>query len=242
VAGLEKVYAGARAVDGLSFAVEPGEVLALLGPNGAGKTTTLRSIAGILPFNAGSIRIDGFDIRSRAIDAKRRLAYVPDDPKLFDSLSTWEHFQFIARVYDVPDHAEKAEALLSRFDLQDKRNALAGELSRGMRQKLATACALLHGPRVLLLDEPMTGLDPRAIRTLYQLLDEHRAGGAAIVLSSHLLSMVERIATRVLVLHRGKALLHGRLEEIRARFPELSRDASLEEVFFRATEVPEASP
>jgi len=236
VMGLEKLYRETHAVRGLSFQVEAGEILGLIGPNGAGKTTTLRAMAGIIPPSKGRVSIGGRDLGSDPIAAKRLLAYVPDDPHLFENLTVWEQLRFAASVYGVAGWRARSEDLLERFEMADKRTALGSELSRGMRQKLASACALLHDPRALLLDEPMTGLDPRGIRTMNQAILQMAAGGAAVIVSSHLLAMVERLCTKVLVLHQGRALLWGRLDEIRGRFPELAGEASLEEVFFRATE------
>jgi ABC-2 type transport system ATP-binding protein len=236
VHGLTKLYRETVAVKDLSFAVQPGEILGLIGPNGAGKTTTLRVIAGIIPPSQGRVEIGGRSLAGDPIAAKRLLAYVPDDPHLFESLTVMEHFRFTASMYKVADWQERADRLLLLFELSDKRNALGSELSRGMRQKLASACALLHAPRALLLDEPMTGLDPLGIRTMNRAILDLAGGGAAVIVSSHLLAMVEKLCTTVLVLHRGRALLAGQLREIRSRFPELASDASLEEVFFRATE------
>jgi ABC-2 type transport system ATP-binding protein len=236
VENLQKLYRELVAVNGLSFTVEPGEIMGLIGPNGAGKTTTLRAIAGILPPSGGRIEIAGRDLALDPAGSKRLMAYVPDDPHLFDSLTVMEHLRFVASAYGVKDWEEPAGNLLRLLELEDKRDALGSELSRGMRQKLASACALIHTPRVLLFDEPMTGLDPRGIRTMNQAILNMAADGAAVVVSSHLLAMVERLCSSVLVLHHGGALLWGKLEEIRGRFPELASDASLEEVFFRATE------
>jgi ABC-2 type transport system ATP-binding protein len=240
VSGLTKVYASTRAIADVSFVARPGDILALLGPNGAGKTTTLRCIAGILPPTSGSVRIGGHDLAGAPIEAKRLLALVPDDPRLFDNLTCGEHVTFYARAFRVDGHEALAERLFERFELADRRDSLGSELSRGMRQKLATICALVHSPRLLLLDEPMTGLDPRGIRTMHELIRERAAAGAAVIVSSHLLSMVERLCTRILVLHRGRTVLEGTLDELRERFPELSRDVSLEELFFHATESPDA--
>ncbi len=234
---LEKLYREIVAVDGLSFTVEPGEILGLIGPNGAGKTTTLRMIAGILPPTRGRVEIAGRDLVREPTGSKRLLAYVPDDPHIFESLTVMEHLRFTASAYGVKNWEARAGELLELFELEEKREALGSELSRGMRQKLASTCALLHTPQVLLFDEPMTGLDPRGIRTMNRAILDRAASGSAVVVSSHLLAMVERLCTSVLVLHHGKALLMGELKEIRGRFPELASDASLEEVFFRATEV-----
>ena len=161
-----KAYRETVAVDGLSFEVPPGAVLGLIGPNGAGKTTTLRALAGIIRPTRGRLFVAGHDVVSDPLAAKRELAYIPDDPKLFDALTVWEHLQFMAAAYRVADLEPKGEALLRQFELEEKRKTMAQELSRGMRQKVAICCAYLHDPRVILFDEPLTGLDPYAIRTL----------------------------------------------------------------------------
>src|SRR5262245_40502381 len=152
-----KLYGDTVAVAGISFAVAPGEILGLLGPNGAGKTTTLRALAGILASTHGRLLLDGHDVAREPVAAKSVLAYVPDDPQLFDRLTAWEHFRFVAAAYRLRDWTARAEALLARLELTEKRDALAADLSRGMRQKLAVGCAYLHQPRAVLLDEPFTG-------------------------------------------------------------------------------------
>src|SRR5439155_11519414 len=175
----------------------------------------------------------GHDIVREPIAAKAQLAYVPDDPHLFDRLTVWEHFRFTAAVYRLHDWQELAEKLLTRLELVEKRTALASELSRGMRQKTAVGCACLHKPRALLLDEPLTGLDPRGIRTMKDLIREHAAEGTAVVVSSHLLSMVEDLCTTVLILHRGRVLRHGRLADLRGEAFDDGRRETPEEVVFR---------
>jgi ABC-2 type transport system ATP-binding protein len=233
-----KNYGDTVAVAGISFAVGPGEILGLLGPNGAGKTTTLRALAGILAPTRGRLLIDGHDIVRHPVAAKAALAYVPDEPQLFDRLTVWEHFRFVAGAYRLGDWVGRAEALLDRLELTGKRDALASDLSRGMRQKLAAGCAYLHQPRAILLDEPFTGPDPRGIRTMKELIREHAAGGAAIIVSSHLLSLFEDLCTTVLILHRGRVLRHGRLDDLRREAAADGRHETLEELFFRLTETP----
>ena len=233
VEGLVKSYRDVTAVDGLSFRVHSGEVLGLVGPNGAGKTTTLRCLAGILPANAGRIRIAGYDIREQPIEAKRRLAFMPDEPRLFEQLTLLEHLTLTARIYQVPDAAEKGRRLLEELELSGKENAIPSELSRGMKQKLVIACGLLHDPRALMFDEPLTGLDPGAIRRMKQTIVRRAREGAGVLLSSHLLHLVEEVCDRVLILSRGRAVLAGSLEEIRRSAGD---DASLEEIFLRVTE------
>ena len=166
VSSFHKDYRDVTAVDDLTFSVAPGEVLGLVGPNGAGKTTTLRAMSGIIPPTRGRLSIGGFDIVQAPVEAKRRLAYIPDEPKLFDSLTLWEHLEFTASAYGVKDFSGRAEKLLEAFQLSDKRSTLAQELSRGMRQKTAVCCAYLHDPTAILFDEPMVGLDPRGMHTI----------------------------------------------------------------------------
>jgi ABC-2 type transport system ATP-binding protein len=235
VQGYAKQYDTHLAVADLSFTVSPGQILGLLGPNGAGKTTTMKAICGIIPPTAGRLLVGGFDVALQQVEAKRLLAYVPDDPHLFESLTVWEHLQFTASAYNVALWKPKAEALLSQLELTDKRDALTSELSRGMRQKVAIACAYVHDPSALLLDEPLTGLDPRGIRTMKSSLKERAAAGAAVIISSHLLALVEDLCTHLLILHKGRKLFAGPVAEARSHFSQTS-DASLEEVFFSATE------
>jgi ABC-2 type transport system ATP-binding protein len=238
VEGYHKIYGETIAVQGIDFRVEPGEVLGLVGPNGAGKTTTLRALAGILEPTRGQIVIAGHDLAREPVEAKRSLAYVPDDPKLFESLTVWEHLQFVAAAYRLRDWEARAEGLLARFELVEKRDALTSELSRGMRQKVAIGCGYLHDPRVILLDEPLTGLDPRGIRTMKDSIRERAEGGAAIMVSSHLLSLVEDLCETVLMLHRGRVLLRGRLDDLRREAELEGRRESLEDLFLRLTETP----
>lgn len=230
VVGLTKLYGDRAAVKDLSFRVAPGEVLGLVGPNGAGKTTTLRSIAGIIVPTAGSIRIAGHDLAAEPIAAKRRLALIPDEPQLFDYLTVSEHLSFIARLYGVPDAESLGRALLAELELSDRANSFPTELSRGMRQKLAIACGLLHDPGVLMFDEPLTGLDPLGIRRMKATIKARADAGAAIVLSSHLLHLVEELCTRVLLLRLGTVVASGTISEIVAERPELA-GRSLEDIF-----------
>jgi ABC-2 type transport system ATP-binding protein len=236
VTDFHKAYRGTVAVDGLSFDVQPGQVLGLLGPNGAGKTTTMRAIAGVIPPTCGKLLVCGHDVSVDPVSAKRLLAYVPDDPKLFDTLTVWEHLQFMASAYRVSDFEAIGAALLDQFELSPKRDALAQDLSRGMRQKVAICCAYLHHPRAILFDEPLTGLDPHGIRTMKESVRQHAAAGAAIVVSSHLLALVEDLCTHLLILHHGRSLFFGPVEDAKAAFANVSGDASLEEMFFRATD------
>jgi ABC-2 type transport system ATP-binding protein len=248
VKDFHKAYGETVAVAGITFTVEPGDVTGLVGPNGAGKTTTLRALAGILTPTRGRLAIAGHDLASEPVAAKAALAYVPDDPKLFDALTVWEHLRFVAEVYRVSDWQARGEELLHRFELVEKRDSLTAELSRGMRQKVAICCGYLHEPRAILLDEPLTGLDPRGIRTMKDSIRERAAAGSAVMVSSHLLSLVEDLCTSVLILHRGRQLLHARLADLRRELTENGQQETLEDLFFRLTEgngqvqVAEAAP
>ena len=217
VSGLAKSFGTQVAVDGLSFQVAAGEVVGLVGANGAGKTTTLLSVAGILRPDAGAIQIAGHDLATDPVGAKRLLGFVPDEPALFDYLSVDEHFRFMARLYGVTDIDQRLPALLADLELLDRRRSLPDELSRGMRQKLALGCAFVHDPKVLLLDEPLTGLDPIGIRRMKDAIRRKASEGAAVLLSSHLLGVVSELCARVIVLGHGKALAEGSPEEIVAR-------------------------
>ena len=233
VEGLTKLYGDFAAVTDLSFTVQPGELLGLVGPNGAGKTTSLRCLAGIIPATRGTVRINGHDLAADPIAAKRDLAFFSDEPRLFDYLTVRQHLEFTARLYQVADAQQRYDALLAELELTDKANSLPAELSRGMKQKVAIACGLLHSPKVIFFDEPLTGLDPLAIRRMKDTIRRLAAEGAALVISSHLLHLLEELCTRILVLKRGVKVVHGTVAEIRQQFASDDANADLEEVFIR---------
>lgn len=234
VSDYTKLYGDTVAVKSLSFQVAPGDVLGLVGPNGAGKTTTLRALAGILQPTSGSIRIGGVDLAKDPVAAKAKLAFIPDEPALFDYLTVAEHLTFCARLYGVSDAEPRIPQLLDELELTAKRDALPTELSRGMKQKLAIACGLLHRPTALLLDEPLTGLDPVGIRRMKETIAARAREGAAVILSSHLLHLVEELCTRLLVIRKGEMVAFGALDDIVAQRPELT-GRSLEEIFIALT-------
>jgi ABC-2 type transport system ATP-binding protein len=235
VEALTKRYGGFTAVSSLSFCVRPGEVLGLVGPNGAGKTSTLRCMAGIIPMSAGAVRIAGTNLESDPVAAKRALAFFPDEPRLFEYLTVSQHLAFVARIYGVAGYEGLARQLLEELELADKADVLPGELSRGMKQKLVIACGLLHSPRVMFFDEPLTGLDPLGIRRMKDSIVRRAREGAAIVLSSHLLHLLQEVCTHVLILKKGVKVADGTLAEVAARFSNGEAGVSLEEVFIRAT-------
>jgi ABC-2 type transport system ATP-binding protein len=241
ITALTKIYGSTPAVSDLSFQVKGGEVLGLVGPNGAGKTTTLRCAVGIFPPTRGEIRVGGLSLLENPVEAKRLIAFMPDEPRLFDYLTVMEHLQFIGRIYGVDGFQRKAAALLEELELTEKRDAIPAELSRGMKQKLVIACGLLHDPKALFFDEPLTGLDPLGIRRMKSTILRRAREGASIIISSHLLHLVEELCDSVLVIKGGRMVVHSPMDEILRSLPELKGDANLEEIFFRVTEGAEAS-
>jgi ABC-2 type transport system ATP-binding protein len=226
VTNLTKRYESTLAADNLSFNVDKGEVAVLLGPNGAGKSTTIKSIAGLLKFE-GSITIDGMD--NKTIEAKRLFGYVPETPALYDLLTVWEHMEFVGRAYGVKSWRDRADALLRRFDMDDKKEKLGKELSKGMQQKASICCALLPEPRTALFDEPMIGLDPKAIKELKAVFADLRKAGCGVLISTHIIDSVEEIWDKVLIMNKGRIVLS------RTRAQLKQSGESLEDVFFRAT-------
>ena len=235
VEGLTKLYDEFPAVTDLSFRVQPGEVMGLVGPNGAGKTTTLRCLSGIIPATRGHVRIAGEDLAEHPIAAKRQLAFFADEPRLFDYLTVWQHLVFTARIYQVADWSETGRRLLEELEIADKVDLLPGELSRGMKQKLAIACGLLHSPQVLMFDEPLTGLDPLGIRRMRETIVARGRAGAAILVSSHLLHLVEEICTRVIIMDRGRKVADGTVAELASRADLAAAGSSLEQFFLHVT-------
>ncbi len=232
---LVKSFKGFRAVDGITFRVEAGEIVGLLGPNGAGKTTTLRCICGILKPDAGRIVIGGYDLAQHEREAKRLLAFIPETPNPYELLTVREHLKLIAMCYDTLHlYEQRADELLARYELLDKANALAGTLSKGMKQKLAAVCALVHDAKVFLCDEPLMGIDPRGQYTLKAELQRLRDEGCAILVSTHQLDTAERLCDRVIIMHKGHILAEGTLGELQKRAQ--MEGSTLEEVFLRLTE------
>ena len=235
---LTRTYGAFVAVDGLSFEVAAGEIVGLIGPNGAGKTTTLRTLAGILRPTSGAVadrRVRIGADAAAAIEAKRRLAFMPDEPHLFEYLTVEEHLRLMARLYRVDDFEARARALIEELELNGKERSLPGELSRGMRQKVVIACGLVREPSVLLFDEPLTGLDPRGIRRMRETIVERGRAGAAILLSSHLLHLVEEVCTRVIIMDRGKKVADGTVADLASRADLAAAGSNLEQIFLHVT-------
>jgi ABC-2 type transport system ATP-binding protein len=232
---LRRIYGDVIAVHDLSFTVERGEIVGLIGPNGAGKTTTLRALAGILRPSDGRVLIDGHDIVGEPIPAKCALAFMPDEPHLFEYMSVEEHLRLIARLYGINDIDARARSLLEELELTGREKRLPGELSRGMRQKVVIACGLVRRAPVLLFDEPLTGLDPLGIRRMRETITRRAADGAAILLSSHLLPLVQEVCSRVIIMDRGQKVADGTVAELAARVDMAAAGSSLEHIFLRVT-------
>ena len=225
---------GRPAVDGLDLSVRRGELYALLGPNGAGKTTTLRMVTGLLAPDSGAVEVLGIDLARDAAAAKRRMAYLPDDPMLYGKLKPPEYLEFVAGLWGLrPEEAEpRGRRLLDWLDLAKHAHEVTEGFSRGMKQKLALAGALIHEPELLILDEPLTGLDAAAARQVKDLLLSHVAGGGTVILTTHILEVAEKLAQRIGIIRQGRLIAEGTLAELRER----TLGGSLEDVFLQLTE------
>ncbi|MEJ8752317.1 ABC transporter ATP-binding protein [Lagierella sp. ICN-221743] len=221
---LTKKYNKVKAIDDVSFFIPDGKVGVIMGPNGSGKSTTIKSIAGLLRYT-GEISIQGFD--NRSIEAKKVFGYVPEIPTMFPLLTVREHIIYTLKAYGLPIDEEKIEYLLNTFELKDKENKLGDELSKGMMQKVSICCALIIEPKVLMLDEPMIGLDPKAIRELKKMILELRDKGVTILISTHMLEMVEGLWDTIVILKNGKVM--GQFDK------DMVEGKNLEEIFFKVT-------
>lgn len=242
VRGLTKSFGGRRAVDDLTLNVRAGELYALLGPNGAGKTTTLRMVASLLKPDLGAISVFGHDVLTDPTAAKRLIAWAPDEPMLYDRLTPMEYLEFVAGLWGVEPAVAmpKAEELLKWLGLWDHRAERCEGFSRGMKQKTALAGALIHDPRLLILDEPLTGLDAAIARQVKDLLQARVRGGATVILTTHILEVAERMADRIGIIDGGRLVAEGTLAELRARTGE--GQATLEDLFLELTGADEARP
>jgi ABC-2 type transport system ATP-binding protein len=227
VYNLTKRYGKLTANDNLNFQVGDGEIAVLIGPNGAGKSTAIKCIAGLLRFH-GTVLVCGQP--NKTMQARRRFGYIPELPAPIETLTIEEHMEFIARAYRVDNWQGRADALLERMELSDKRNKLGNELSKGMQQKLSICCALLPEPQTILLDEPLIGLDPHAIKEIKQMVNELRQGGCSVLLSTHMLGSVQEIWDKALI------MMNGRIAAVRTRAEIESSGENLEQLFFSITE------
>jgi ABC-2 type transport system ATP-binding protein len=234
--GVTKRFGRTVAVRDLSLEIARGELFAFLGPNGAGKTTTIKMIVGLLRPDAGRVHVCGHEIASNGLQAKARLAYIPDQPFLYEKLTGREFLYFVAEMYGLPvaKRDSTLDVLIRRLDIGEFLDELAESYSHGMKQRIVLAAALLHEPSVLVIDEPMVGLDPRAIRTVKNLFTEHTRNGGTIFMSTHTLDIAEALADRIGIIHRGELIAVGRLDDLRTQ---ARREHSLEEIFLQLTEV-----
>lgn len=232
---LTKIYKSStvKAVDNVSLKVEGGEIFGFLGPNGAGKSTTIKCLTGILPFNEGHIKICGADIKEEPVKAKKNIGYVPDENITYEVLTGFEYINFIADVFEVgsKERKERIERFSKLFEMEDKLNNKISSYSHGMKQKTALISALVHDPKVWVLDEPMTGLDPKASYNLKQLMAEHTKKGNTVFFSSHILEVVQKVCTKVAIIDKGKIITVCDMQELN----EKRKDITLEDLFLSLT-------
>ncbi|MDE6188953.1 MAG: ABC transporter ATP-binding protein [Clostridia bacterium] len=235
ITNLSKKYKGndKYAVQDLCLEVKAGELVAFLGPNGAGKSTTIKCITGALPYSAGNISICGFDLHDNPISAKKNMGYVPDNHFLYETMTANEYINFMADIYGVGlnDRKQRAEKYLSLFELTDVANKQVGGYSHGMKQKICIIGALIHEPKLWILDEPLTGLDPKSAYNLKMLMKEHCKQGNSVLFSSHIIEVVEKLCDKVAIIDKGKLIVSGSMEEIKSS----NTDNSLEEFFMSVT-------
>lgn len=233
VQNVTKKYGKTLACDRVSFSLEDGSFTVLLGPNGAGKSTVIKSIIGFLRYE-GVIRVGTLD--NRSVEAKRLLGYIPEMPSLYPNLTVSEHMEFVARAYRLSDYRGYAEELLERFELTDKKKKFGDELSKGMQQKLNICLGLLPRPKIILLDEPMVGLDPHAIKELKLILEELKQGGATVLVSTHMIDSIDMLWDRTVIMQRGRVMATVDRHELEAR------GQTLEDYFFAVTEQEGSTP
>lgn len=231
-----KTFGDLVAVNDLSLTVRQGEFFAVLGPNAAGKTTTIKILAGLMKPTSGSVKVCGFDVQTEPLEAKRRLAFVPDFPFLYEKLTPWEFFRFTGQLFQMDDAiiAERSGKLIERFHLADFANKPIEGLSHGTRQRTAIVSALLHDPEVFVIDEPMVGLDPQHARVVKDVLKERSLAGMTVFVSTHQLSVAEEMADRIGIIHEGRLVAVGTKEELRRQS---GLEGALEQVFLALTQV-----
>ncbi|MCW3099479.1 MAG: ABC-type multidrug transport system, ATPase component [Chthonomonadaceae bacterium] len=238
---LTKQFGELTAVNDMSFSVAEGELFGFLGPNGAGKTTTIKMITGLLRPTSGRVTIGDFDVETQPLEAKRLFGYIPDNPFLYEKLTGREYLAFMADLYStvLPDRAQRIDELLYLFDLYDKGNEMVQGYSRGMRQKIALAGALIHSPKLILMDEPTVGLDPQSAQAMQDILRELCLRGTTVFISTHNLAIAEKLCNRVAIVNKGQMIAQGTVAELRAHIEPMTREGttplSLEEIFFLLT-------
>ncbi|MCR5761668.1 MAG: ABC transporter ATP-binding protein [Sphaerochaetaceae bacterium] len=234
IENLTKCYGEKKAVDNLSLHIEKGEIYGFIGHNGAGKTTTIKACVGILPFDDGKIFIDGINVAENSFETKRRIAYIPDNPDLYDFMSGIQYLNFVADIFEVPlnERTEKIKYYADIFELTEELANSVRSYSHGMKQKLAVIASLIHSPKLIIMDEPFVGLDPKAAFDLKKIMKEHCANGGSIFFSTHVLEVAEKLCDKIAIIKEGKLIKSGTMEEVKG-------DESLEEVFLELEEVEE---
>lgn len=220
-----------KAVDDISFSIEPGEIVGFVGQNGAGKTTTIKMLTSVLKPTSGTIQIHGYDIQKEALQAKQAIAYVADNPDMFLRLTGLEFIHLMADIYQVPAEVrgERIRKMAERFEITDMLNQPMNDYSHGMRQKMMVCAALIHNPPVWILDEPMTGLDPKAAYELKNMMREHAKEGNCVFFSTHVLEVAEQLCDRIIIIRHGSLVFTGTLDELRTEYP----DMTLEQIFLQ---------
>ena len=234
---LTKTFGSFKAVDSLDLEVAPGEIFGFLGPNGAGKTTTVKILSGIMRPTAGRVSVAGHDVAVSPLEAKRAMAYIPDEPFVYPKLTGWEFLRFIGDIYAVPQAEQKRRIpeLLEMFELAHQSGELLESYSHGMKQKLLIASVLLRKPKVVLFDEPTVGLDPKSIRRFKDLLADIAAGGASVFMCTHILDMAEKLCHSVGIIYRGRLVARGSVAEVKKMASGAAGPRSLEDVFLELT-------
>ena len=233
IENLTKTFGNKLAVDGVSLSIPPGEICAFIGHNGAGKTTTIKAVCGLMKFDSGEIYVDGVSVKKNPIGCKKLTAYIPDSPDLYEFLSGIKYLNFVADVYRIPADVrrERIRKYADMFELTGDLAQPVAAYSHGMKQKLSVISALIHAPRLMVLDEPFVGLDPKASRTLKDLMREVCDSGGAIFFSTHILEVAEKLCDRVAIIKSGKMIASGSMDEVKG-------DSSLESIFFELEEQP----
>lgn len=237
VTGLEKSYGKEKVLRDISFNINKGEITVLAGPNGAGKTTTIKCILSLLKKDKGDVFIFDKSIKEKSV--REKLAYIPENPDIYPYLTVWEHLKFIALAYRLKDWEKKAEEILKLFNILDKKKEIGKNLSKGMKQKISIGMALLHEPEIFLIDEPFVGLDPKGIKDFKDCLTFLRDSGKTILISTHILSSIEEISNRLVIMKKGRILEQGTKVDI-IKSIGLNEDMSLEEVFLKITDTEKA--
>lgn len=228
VKNLSKSFKKNKAIDNISFKLNTGEIAILCGPNGAGKTTTLKCVLSLLRKDSGDVLIDGKSTKDRTV--RENLAYIPETPDLYNLLTVWEHFKFIALAYKIENWTIKADELMSVFNLSNKKDSLAKDLSKGMKQKVSIIMALIHDPNIILIDEPFVGLDPNGIKEFKEILSKIKSLGKTILVSTHILASMEEISDTMILMKEGKIVDSGSKEYLKEKYNELG---NIEDLFFK---------